>query len=296
MKKKLIFKGVGTALITPFKNGKLDTDAVESLIEEQIEAGVGAVIVGGTTGEASTLTEGERQELYTLARNITRGRIPLVLGTGANDTATALRYTRLAQELRADGALIVTPYYNRGTEEGIFLHYKTIAESCSIPIILYNVPSRTGVNISIENLTRLATYENIVGIKEASGSLARLMEISALGDKLPLYAGNDSELYSVLSLGGVGGISVVSNPLPRLTAELYRSYSRGDRERSLSIQRAMLPFISALFAETNPSPVKYVMGLRGRCTGEIRLPLTPPTEELSSRLRTEYEKILALKP
>lgn len=291
MKKKIIFRGVSTALITPFKRGKIDYESLGKIIDGQISAGINALTVGGTTGEASTLSDSERYELYRFAREKTLGKIPLILGTGSNDTKKAIQYTKLAEELSADGALIVTPYYNKGTEEGVFRHFAKIAEECSIRQILYNVPSRTGVNISIKNLTRLGTYENIVGIKEASGNLTRLQAISELEEVLPLYSGNDSEAYITMALGGAGVISVVSNLYPQGMLRITDSFLSTDFAGSLKAQRDILRLADALFLETNPAPIKYAMKLRGLCTEQLRLPLFPPSTDTKRAIRKVMEQI-----
>ena len=221
MKKAEIFRGVGTALITPFSDGEIDYDTLVRLIERQIDAGIDALIIGGTTAEAATLSDKERYELYKVAMETVAGRCKLIFGTGTNDTRVAIKHTLFASELGCDGVLVVTPYYNRGTAEGVVRHYESIAKASGVPILLYNVPSRTGVNLSIETLKRLAENERIVGIKEASDSIDRLVSISSI-DGLALYAGNDSQIYPVLSLGGVGAISVSSNLYPRETMDICK--------------------------------------------------------------------------
>ena len=213
MKKMEIFRGVGTALITPFKDGHVDYATLGDLIDRQITAGIDALVIGGTTAEAATLSDTERYELFEYARDRVGDRCRLVYGTGTNDTRVAVRHTEYASRLGCDGVLVVTPYYNRGTAEGVIKHYEAIAEASDVPVLLYNVPSRTGVNLSIETLERLAENERIAGIKEASDSLDRLMSISSIKG-LSLYSGNDSQIYPVLSLGGLGVISVVSNLYP----------------------------------------------------------------------------------
>ena len=285
--KKTVFKGVGTALITPFLNGEIDYDTLANLIEMQIAGGVSALIIGGTTGEAATLTDYERYSLYSFCREKCAGRIKLIFGTGTNDTRAAVAHTKQASEIGCDGVLLVTPYYNKGTEEGVFHHYMTLLEATELPAILYNVPSRTGVNLGIGLLSRLAEHENTAGIKEAGDSSDRLVALSCFGEALPLYAGNDTQIYTVLSLGGAGVISVVSNILPKETSEITRLYYEGKKEKSLSLQQAMLPFINTLFLETNPSPIKYIMSKAGLCSPELRLPLYQPRE--STRLATEAE-------
>jgi 4-hydroxy-tetrahydrodipicolinate synthase len=293
MTKNIIFRGVGTALVTPFRNEKIDYPALESLIEVQIAAGVDALIVGGTTGEAATLEDGERYELYGFAKERCRGRIKLILGTGTNDTRAAVRHTRLAEELGCDGALLVTPYYNKGTEEGVYRHYMTVSEATSLPIILYNVPSRTGVNLGLNLLERLSAQENIVAIKEASDSVDRLVALSRL-EGLPIYSGNDTQIYPTLALGGLGVISVVSNILPRATAQICKDYFTGNLGKSLELQKAMFPFIRALFAETNPAPIKRIMAARGLISPELRLPLAEVRESTAEMLSTELSRLYEL--
>lgn len=279
MKNQIIFKGVGTALITPFKDGKIDYAALSEIIEWQIACGVDALVVGGTTGEAATLTEEERYSLFAFARERTVGRVPLILGTGTNDTHIALRHTKEASRIGCEGVLAVTPYYNKGTESGIVKHYLHIAEASTAPVLLYNVPSRTGVNLSLSSVKELSRHENIVGIKEASDSQDRLVALRELGDGLSLYAGNDSAIYTVLALGGAGVISVMSNAYPKETVKICRSFFDGDGRTSLSYQLAALPLIRALFAETNPTPIKYAMQRLGLCCGELRLPLDTASEK-----------------
>ena len=263
--KKSIFRGVGTALVTPFLDGKIDYDALERLIEGQIEAKIPALIIGGTTGEAATLSDEERYELYAFCKERIGGRCAMVLGTGTNDTEVAIRHTKYAEDLGCDGALLVTPYYNKGTERGVIEHYKKIAKSTSLPLILYNVPSRTGVNMSRQMLESLSEVENIVGIKEAADSADRLVDIAAMGDKLRLFAGNDSQLFTALSLGGDGVISVVSNLAPRRMMNIYQRFCEGNLTAAREAQISLLPLIRAMFVETNPAPVKYAMARVGLC-------------------------------
>ena len=292
MKKAEIFRGVGTALITPFSDGEIDYDTLVRLIERQIDAGIDALIIGGTTAEAATLSDKERYELYKVAMETVAGRCKLIFGTGTNDTRVAIKHTVFASELGCDGVLVVTPYYNRGTADGVVRHYESIAEASGVPILLYNVPSRTGVNLSIETLKRLAENERIVGIKEASDSIDRLVSISSI-DGLALYAGNDSQIYPVLSLGGVGAISVSSNLYPRETMDICKYYFADNRIMSLRTQIELLPVINALFLETNPSPIKYAMSKKGLCLPDMRLPLWLPTEATRDKIDKtieEYER------
>ena len=276
--KKQIFWGTATALITPFRDGEIDFAALGSIIDFQIESGIDALVIAGTTGEASTLTESERYTLYEFAKIHTGGRVPLIFGTGTNDTKTAIKYTKRARELGADAVLVVTPYYNKGTADGIVSHYKSIAESSDLPIILYNVPSRTGVNLSIDAVRELSEHENITALKEASDSTDRLVELSSLTDSLTLYSGNDTGTHVTLSLGGAGVISVASNVAPKSVLKITQSFTRGDPSTALAAQKALLPLCRAIFLETNPSPIKYLMSKRGFCTPEMRLPLSVPSE------------------
>ena len=274
MKKRVIFKGVGTALVTPFSRGRIDYPTLDRLIERQIDAKIDALVIGGTTGEAATLSDNERYVLYAHAIDRVGGRCAVVLGTGTNDTRVAIKHTRVAKDLSADGALVATPYYNKGTESGIRRHYEAIADAVDIPLILYNVPSRTGVSIPISTLAGLSERENIVGIKEAADSADRLVKISALGEALSLYAGNDSQTYTTLALGGVGVISVLSNLCPERMKKISDSLASGENEAALSEQQALLPLIDAMFAETNPAPVKYALARLGLCSEEMRLPMS----------------------
>ena len=289
MKKRIIFKGIGTALVTPFRQGRIDYPTLDRLIERQIAGGVDALIIGGTTGEAATLSDRERYSLYTHAIEKIKRRCKVILGTGTNDTRVAIKHTKEAERLGADGALLVTPYYNKGTASGLAAHYEAIAASSDIPMILYNVPSRTGVNLGLPELVRLAKLDNIVGIKEASDSAERLVKLASFGDELPLYAGNDSATYTVLSLGGAGVISVVSNLLPEAMREISDAYFAGRTDESLSAQLALLDLIDAMFVETNPAPVKYALSRLGLCREEMRLPM----QEITGLSREKVDRALA---
>ena len=291
MKKLEIFRGVGTALITPFKDGKIDFVALRELIERQIRARIDALVIGGTTAEAATLSDSERYELFEYSRDVIDGRCRLIYGTGTNDTRVAIRHTEYASHLGCDGVLVVTPYYNRGTAEGVVRHYEAIAMSSDVPVLLYNVPSRTGVNLSLETLERLAENEKIVGIKEASDSLDRLMALSRIKG-LSIYSGNDSQIYPILSLGGLGVISVVSNLYPTETIQICKLFFANDMKNSLKKQQQLLPIINALFLETNPAPVKYAMAKKGLCLPDMRLPMSIPTKatmEKIDRITEDYE-------
>lgn len=279
MTKKIIFKGAGTALITPMKNGKIDYDALRTLIHLQIDEGIDALIMGGTTGESATLKPSEREQLYSFSKEEIGGRVKLLLGVGSNDTSDVLARCRAANRVGCDGVLAVTPYYNRGTRDGVIEHYRRVADASDAPVMLYNVPSRTGVNLSIDVLETLAREENIVAIKEAGDSLDRLCDIAALGDSLALYAGNDSQIFPTLTLGGLGVVSVLSNLMPRRVSVLCRECLEGDIERARGEQLSLLGIIKALFTETNPAPIKYAMSRLGLCENELRLPLSPASEK-----------------
>ena len=283
MKKTEIFRGVGTALITPFKDGEIDYEALIRLIERQIAAGIDALVIGGTTAEAATLSDEERYELFRIAKDTVSGRCKLIFGTGTNDTRVAIRHTEYASRLGCDGVLVVTPYYNKGTKEGVAKHYEAIAEASSVPILLYNVPSRTGLSLCIDTLVRLSENERIVGIKEASDSLDRLVAISGIGS-LALYSGNDSQIHTALSLGGLGVISVVSNLYPKETMDICKLYFANQWDKSLKMQRELLPVINALFLETNPAPVKYALARMGLCRMDMRLPMWPPSDATGGKI------------
>ena len=290
MKKRVIFKGVGTALATPFKDGEIDYPALFRLIDRQIESGVQALIIGGTTGEVATLDDEERERLYTERGAYSDGRCRLILGAGTNDTKKAKEHARLASRIGCDGILVVTPYYNKGTKDGIVNHYLQIADQSDLPILLYNVPGRTGVHLSFDQLSTLCECERIVGIKEASDSAERLVALAAMED-LTLYAGNDSQFFTVLSLGGAGVISVVSNLFPERFTSLYKSFSQGKHADALHEQKRLLPLIGALFLETNPAPLKYAMESMGLCSSEVRLPLSLPTEDTKKALEKALKNL-----
>ena len=289
MKKKLIFSGAATALVTPLRNGEIDFTSLDSLIERQIEGGISALVVGGTTGEAATLSDVERRDLYTYVKAKVRGRVKIIFGTGTNDTRLAIKHTRCADGIGADGLLIVTPYYNKGTYMGVTEHYKRIAAETDIPIILYNVPSRTGVNLTMAQLYELAKLENIVGIKEASDSVDRLTELASFGDELFLYAGNDTQIYATLALGGMGVISVLSNLYPKLISGICSDYFIGKKECARRAQLDSFRVARVMFTETNPSPIKYAMSLSGLCKSEVRLPLWEPSEKAKQEIEAELD-------
>ena len=285
MVKKRIFRGVATALITPFRNGKIDYLSLENIIEMQINAGIDALVIGGTTGEVATLDDEERRELYKFAKNVINNRTKLIFGTGTNDTKKALEHTALACEIGCDGILVVTPYYNKGTSNGLREHYTQIADTSTVPLIIYNVPSRTGVNLSLGLVRELSEHQNIVGIKEANDSASRLCALSALTDNFALYSGNDNLTYTTLALGGDGVISVLSNAYPDKMCEICELYFTNMRDESRIKQNELLGLIDTMFIETNPAPIKYLMSKMGFCENELRLPLE--RVELSSEMAIE---------
>ncbi len=273
--KKTIFTGAASAIITPFKNDKIDYDAFEKLLNWQIDEGIDAIVVCGTTGEASTLTDEEHKDAIKFAVDTVAGRVPVIAGTGSNDTAYAIEMTQFACEAGADAMLVVTPYYNKATQNGLIKMFTAIADASTKPIILYNVPSRTGCNILPATAAKLAEHENIVAIKEASGNISQIAELAHLvGDKLDIYSGNDDQIVPILSLGGKGVISVLSNPMPKATSKICHDYFEGNHKASLEAQLNLLPFINALFSEVNPIPVKAAMAAMGYCDNSLRLPLT----------------------
>ncbi len=283
--KNTVFTGAATALITPFKNGAIDFDAFEKVLEQQIAGDISALVVSGTTGEGSTLTDGEHRELIKFAVEKVAGRVPVIAGTGSNDTAYAIDLSRYACSVGADALLLVTPYYNKATQEGLYQSFKMIAESVDKPCILYNVPSRTGCNILPATAARLAEVENIVGIKEASGDISQIAELARVcGDKLDIYSGNDNQIVPILSLGGKGVISVLSNVLPEKTNEICTRFFEGDVKGALELQLHYLPLIDALFSEVNPIPIKAAMAAMGLGENSLRLPLTPMSEGKAAHL------------
>ena len=276
MKKQTIFRGVATALITPLNGQGVDFGAFGRLIDWQIEQGVNALVIAGTTGEGSTLTYEEHQEAIRFAVDRVAGRVPVIAGTGSNDARRAITLSRFACGVGADALLVVTPYYNKATQKGLIAMYDAIADAVDKPVILYNVPSRTGVNIEPATYVALAEHPNIVGIKEANGNISKIVETAALvGDRLDIYSGNDDQVVPILSMGGSGVISVLSNVLPKKTVEICDRFFAGDVAGSAALQCRMLPLINALFCEVNPIPVKAAMAAMGWCENYLRLPLTP---------------------
>jgi 4-hydroxy-tetrahydrodipicolinate synthase len=288
-----IFKGAGVAIVTPFtQDNKVNYEALGKMIDFQIENGTDAIIICGTTGESSTLSHEEHDACIRFTVEYTAGRVPVIAGTGSNSTEEAIRLSTHAQASGADGLLLVTPYYNKATQAGLIEHYTKIAQSVTLPVILYNVPSRTGVNILPETAVTLAkTVENIVGIKEASGNIAQIAKLASQADGcIDIYSGNDNEIVPILSLGGVGVISVLSNVAPKLTHDIVQKYLDGDVETSRKLQLQSVPLINALFSEVNPIPVKAALNMMGWEAGGLRLPLTELSEKNRAALKTELEK------
>lgn len=272
--KKNIFKGCGTAIITPFTEDGVNFEEFGRLIENQIQNKVDSIIVCGTTGESATMTDEERKKVMKYAIDIAKKRVPIILGTGSNCTKNAIELTKYADQIGADGVLVVTPYYNKTTQEGLIAHYKAIANSTKLPIILYNVPSRTGVNINPKTCFELSKISNIVAIKEASGNLSQIAEIKNLcGEELGIYSGNDDQIVPILSMGGIGVISVLSNLVPEYVHNMCYEFFEGKVEQSKEKQLKALNLINALFCEVNPIPVKEAMNILGYNCYEPRLPL-----------------------
>ncbi len=274
-----VFTGAATAIITPLNQNGIDYKQFERLINWQIDEGINAIVVCGTTGEGSTLTDKEHRDAISFAVEKVNGRVPVIAGTGSNDTAYALDLTKFACNAGADAMLVVSPYYNKATQNGLITTFETIADASTKPIILYNVPSRTGVNILPETCAKLACHGNIAAIKEASGNISQIAETAALvKDKMDIYSGNDDQIVPVLSLGGLGVISVLSNVMPKETVKICTEFFVGNVKESLNLQLKYLPLIKALFCEVNPIPVKAAMAAMGYCDDYLRLPLTPMEE------------------
>lgn len=274
--KKLIFEGCATAIITPFSDGKIDFDAFYGLINRQIDSGVSAIVVLGTTGESPTVSESEREEIIRFSRDVINKRVPLIVGTGSNSTEHAVKLTQGAQKCGADAVLSVTPYYNKASERGLALHYKEIAKSTSLPIILYNVPSRTGLKLSTLTLEELREVENIVAIKEASGDVAEIgQKMARFKDSFYFYSGCDELVLPIYSLGGCGVISAVANVMPKEFVTLCSLFEQKKTAEASMLALKLLPAVKELFAEVSPIPTKAALSLMGLCRNELRLPLCP---------------------
>ena len=283
-----LFTGSGVAIVTPFNEAGVDLKKLEELIEWHIKNKTDAIIICGTTGEASTMSEQEKKEAIKYTVDIVNGRIPVIAGTGSNNTKTSVEMSKWADSIGVDGLLVMTPYYNKTTQRGCIEHFKVIANAVNKPIIIYNVPSRTGFNITPETLFELSKIDNIVAVKEASSNIVQIAEVAQLcGENLDIYSGNDDQIVPILSLGGKGVISVVSNILPEDTHNIVEKYFNGDLIGSLKLQLKMLPLIKALFVETNPIPVKTAMNIMNMQVGGLRLPLFEMSSKNSELLKRE---------
>lgn len=284
--KNPVFTGVCTALVTPFLQGKVNYPMLEQLIRRQIDAGIEAIVVSGTTGESPTLSDLEKLSMFRRAKEFAGDGCKIIAGTGSNCTEHAVALSRAAEDAGADALLVVSPYYNKATPQGLITHYSAIAEAVHIPVILYNVPSRTGVDIPVSVYRNLANIPNIAGVKEASGDITKIARIrSACPEEFTVWSGNDDQAVAVMALGGRGVISVLSNVLPEKTQDMARAALDGDLDTAADLQIRLLPLIEALFSEVNPIPVKAAMKLTGYDCGECRLPLTTVSQETLSRLQ-----------
>ena len=289
-----LFEGAGVAMVTPFKeNGEVNYEKLEEIVEEQIAGGTDAIIACGTTGEASTMTHEEHLDVIEYICRVTKKRIPVVAGTGSNCTETAVYLSAEAEKRGADGLLLVSPYYNKATQKGLMAHFTAVADAVKIPVILYNIPGRTGVTIKPETIAALCRdVDNIVGVKEASGNFSAIATLMSLSDgKVDLYSGNDDQIVPLLSLGGKGVISVLSNVAPRQTHDICASYFAGDVKTSAGLQLKAIPLITELFSEVNPIPVKAAMNMMGKGVGPLRMPLTemePQNQEKLKKAMTAY--------
>ena len=290
--KNTVFTGAATAIITPFKDNKVDFEAFEKLIEWQIAEGIDAIVAVGTTGEGPTLTDAEHKEVIRFCVEKVAGRVPVIAGTGSNDAAYAIELTKYACEVGADAVLLVTPYYNKTTQQGMIAFFTAIADASTKPCILYNVPGRTGCNIAPETYAVLAEHPNIVAVKEAGGNISQVAKTAQLcGDKLDIYSGNDDQIIPIMSLGGKGVISVLSNLLPKETSQMCHLYEEGKVQEALQMQLKYLSLVDALFCEVNPIPVKAAMAAMGYCENELRLPLVPMSDKNEAVLRKCMQEV-----
>jgi 4-hydroxy-tetrahydrodipicolinate synthase len=280
-----MFSGALTAIITPFRDGAVDENALREFIEWQIAEGIDGLVPCGSTGESATLTHAEHETVIKITIEQARKRVPVIAGAGSNATAEAVRLTRAAQDMGADGALLISPYYNKPTQEGIYRHYKTIAQAVDLPLLVYNIPGRTSSNILPETFARLADIKNIVGVKEASGSMDQVSDIIRLcGDRLAILSGDDSLTVPVTALGGKGVISTISNVLPHQMRELASAAVAGNFAFAREAHYRILPLIRTLFIETNPIPVKQALAFMGKCANELRMPMTPMSAPAAEKL------------
>jgi 4-hydroxy-tetrahydrodipicolinate synthase len=292
-----MFSGTFTALVTPFKNGEVDVEALEGLVEFQIRQGVNGLVPCGTTGESPALSEEEDRIVIETVVRVTNGRVPVVAGTGSNSTGMAIKYTKMAESVGADGSLQVAPYYNKPTQEGLFRHFAAIAESTSLPLILYNIPGRTSVTINAETMARLAEVPNIVGVKDSTLSMNMISDVKHLcGEEFDILSGDDPMTLPLIALGGTGVISVASNVAPGAVSDMVAALLSGDFDRGRELHYHLLPLFRALFVETNPIPVKAAASLLGLCSDELRLPLVPMSGENLRVLQEVMEESATLLP
>ena len=289
--KQTVFTGAAVAIVTPFNESGVDFEKFGELIDYQIENGTDAIVVCGTTGESATMPDEEHISVIKYCVQRVAGRVPVIAGAGTNDTPHCIRLSKAAEECGADALLLVTPYYNKTTQKGLVKHFTMVANSVNLPIILYSVPSRTGVNIAPQTVKKLSEVENIVGIKEASGNISQVAKIAELcGDDFTIYSGNDDQIVPIMSLGGKGVISVLSNVVPAQTHDIAAKYLAGDTKGALSLQLEYLELIDALFCEVNPIPVKTALNMMGQNVGSLRMPLCEMTEENEEKLRNVLKK------
>ena len=292
-----MFSGTFTALVTPFRNGEVDVEALEGMVEFQIEHGISGLVPCGTTGETPAMSEEEDRVVVETVVRVAAGRVPVVAGTGSNSTDMAIKYTKMAQEVGADGSLQVAPYYNKPTQEGLYRHFAAIAESTELPLILYNIPGRTSVTISAETMARLAEVPNIVGVKDSTLSMNMISDVISLcGEEFDVLSGDDPMTLPLIALGGVGVISVASNVAPGAVSDMVKALLEGDFERGRELHYELLPLFRALFVETNPIPVKTAASLLGLCSDEMRLPLIPMGGENLRRLQETMDRSAHLLP
>ncbi|UZP02439.1 4-hydroxy-tetrahydrodipicolinate synthase [Clostridium botulinum] len=282
-----VFEGSGVAIVTPFNDKGVDYDKLKDLLEWHVKEGTDSIVICGTTGEATTMTENEKKTVIKFAVDVINKRIPVIAGTGSNNTLSAMEMSRYAQSVGVDAILVITPYYNKTSQKGLFKHFKAVNDSVNIPIILYNVPSRTGVNITPKDLVQIAELNNVVAIKEASGNISQIMEMKSLcKDKIDIYSGNDDQIVPIMSLGGKGVISVLANVIPNEVHTLTKKCLEGKFDEALDIQLNRLKLTNALFIETNPIPVKTAMNLMGFEVGSLRLPLCEMEDSNLETLKT----------
>ena len=281
-----MFAGSMVALVTPFRDGKVDWQSLEALLDFHITHGTNGIVPCGTTGESATLSHEEHDEVIKAVVKAVNKRVPVIAGTGSNSTDEAVGLTREAEKSGADGALMISPYYNRPTQEGIYQHYRKVAEAVGIPVIVYNIPGRTGSKIEPETLARLSEIKNVAGVKEATGSVDQAIDVIRLcGERLAVYSGEDSLTFSLMALGGKGVISTVANIVPKEMSQLTEACLTGSWEKGCALQLKLIPLIRAVFLETNPIPIKTALSLMGKCSSELRLPLTPMSEGALKKLK-----------